>query len=307
MTRSTADAWRQHEDLFTTPDGIQIGYSDTGNTDADTTILFLHGWTQNREAWDEVADPLREKYPALRVVAIDHRGHGKSDSAPKGTVNLTQLADDVAAFIATKIPNGRLIVVGHSMGGMTMMRLGMTYPDLVYKRVAGAVFVATSPGKLLKPLRIVRPLFAIIKTIILGVMGQGWVLQQGYLMRPIVSTLVFGRNPHPYDVNHVWEEICSGDPRAYKEAANSLLNNDLYSGLPPYRSKPVAVLAGGRDFLTPAADSRDIAAGLQTNELRIYPGSGHMLPNERTTEVIDEISCVVDSLGTAQLGAEATG
>lgn len=66
MTRNTATetAWRQHEGFFTAGDGTRIGFSDTGNRKAPTTVLFLHGWTQNREAWDDVAGPLHERDPS---------------------------------------------------------------------------------------------------------------------------------------------------------------------------------------------------------------------------------------------------
>ncbi|MGH3726870.1 MAG: alpha/beta fold hydrolase [Mycobacterium sp.] len=300
MTRNSAveTAWREHEGFFATADGTRIGFSDTGNRGAPVTVLFLHGWTQNREAWDDVAGPLHERNPELRIVGIDHRGHGKSDAAPKGTVNITQLAADVADFIAAEIPTGQIVVVGHSMGGMTMMGLGEFQPDLVAQRISGAVFVATSAGRLLHRLRVVPPVFRVVKAVILGVVAQGWFLQQGYLMRPVISTLVFGRDPRPYDVSRVWDQIRSGTPQSYKDAAESMvLHEDLTEGLYAYRSKPVAVLAGARDFLTPAGDSRTIAAMLDTKELRTYPGSGHMLPNERATEVVNEIVTVLDALG----------
>ncbi|AMT72957.1 alpha/beta fold hydrolase [Mycobacteroides immunogenum] len=299
MTRNTATetAWRQHEDFFTAGDGTRIGFSDTRNRAAPTTVLFLHGWTQNREAWDDVAGPLHKHNPELRIVALDHRGHGKSDPAPGGSVNVRQLATDAADFINAEIPTGQIVIVGHSMGGMTMMGLGEYHQDLVAQRISGAVFVATSAGRLLHRLRVVPPVFSVVKAVVLGVVAQGWFLQQGYLMRPIISTLVFGRDPRPYDVSRVWDQIRSGTPRSYKDAAESMvLHEDLTEGLSAYRGMPSAVLAGARDFLTPAGDSRIIAAALQTNELRTYPGSGHMLPNERAGEVINEIVTVLDAL-----------
>lgn len=299
MTRNSATeaAWRQREDFFTTADRTRIGFSDTGNRSSAMTVLFLHGWTQNREAWDDVAGPLHERNPELRIVGIDHRGHGKSDPAPEGSVNVSQLAADVAEFIEAEIPAGQIVVVGHSMGGMTMMGLGEYRPDLVARRISGAVFVATSAGRLLHRLRVVPPVFEVVKAVILGVVAQGWFLQQGYLMRPIISTLVFGRDPRPYDVSRVWDQIRSGTPRSYKDAAESMvLHEDLTEGLSAYRGKPAAVLAGGRDFLTPAGDSRIIAAALRTNELRTYPGSGHMLPNERASEVVNEIVTVLEAV-----------
>ncbi|MBA0046323.1 alpha/beta fold hydrolase [Mycobacteroides sp. LB1] len=318
MTRNSATetAWRAHEDFFSTSDGTRIGFSDTANRAAGhdglrasgsspVTVLFLHGWTQNREAWDDVAGPLHERNPELRIIGIDHRGHGKSDPAPEGTVNVPQLSTDVADFINTEIPTGQILIVGHSMGGMTMMGLGEHHPDLVAQRVSGAIFVATSAGRLLHQLRVVPPVFEVVKAVVLGVVAQGWFLKQGYLMRPIISTLVFGRDPRPYDVSRVWDQIRSGTPRSYKDAAESMvLHEDLTEGLYTYRGKPVAVLAGARDFLTPAGDSRTIAAMLDTKELRTYPGSGHMLPNERACEVVNEIVTVLEAMGT---GVAAVG
>lgn len=324
MTRNSATetAWRQREDFFTAADGTRIGFSDTGNRAAGgaglrtggssaVTVLFLHGWTQNREAWDDVAGPLHERHPELRIIALDHRGHGKSDPAPAGTVNVRQLAADAADFINTEIPTGQIVIVGHSMGGMTMMGLGEYHPDLVAQRISAAVFVATSAGRLLHRLRVVPPVFTIVKAVILGVVAQGWFLQQGYLMRPIISTLVFGRDPRPYDVSRVWDQIRSGTPRSYKDAAESMvLHEDLTEGLSAYRGKPSAVLAGARDFLTPAGDSRIIASALQTNELRTYPGSGHMLPNERASEVINEVVTVLEAISqepAARVTRESAG
>ena len=116
-------------------------------------------------------------------------------------------------------------------------------------------------------------------------------------MRPMLLKLVWGGDPLANGVSRVWDQIRSGTPRSYRDAAESMvLHEDLTEGLSAYRGKPAAVLAGGRDFLTPAGDSRIIAAALQTNELRTYPGSGHMLPNERASEVVNEIVTVLEAL-----------
>ena len=74
-----------------------------------------------------------------------------SSGTPEATVSpesyeIDQLGHDLYAVISAVVPKGQLILVGHSMGGMTMMALAAHHPQLIKDRVIGAAFVATSPG-----------------------------------------------------------------------------------------------------------------------------------------------------------------
>lgn len=84
-------------------------------------------------------------WPVLRD---DLRGHGHSDPARPGTAIVAQLADDLAALLGAVV-EGPVVLVGHSLGGMSIMALAQRHPELVAQRVVGAVFASTSCGDLL--------------------------------------------------------------------------------------------------------------------------------------------------------------
>ena len=63
-------------------------------------------------------------------------------------VTIDQLGRDLKAVIDAAVPEGPLVLVGHSMGGMTVMALADQYPELIRDRVVGVAFVGTSSGRL---------------------------------------------------------------------------------------------------------------------------------------------------------------
>lgn len=100
------------------------------------TVLLLHGWTATADLnWQQSFAALGRHF---RVVAVDHRGHGRglrSDDA----FSLTACADDVAELIRT-LRLERVIVAGYSMGGPIAQLTWHRHRHLV----AGLVLCATS-------------------------------------------------------------------------------------------------------------------------------------------------------------------
>ncbi len=96
-----------------------MAYRDTGNSASSAvTMLFLHGTGCDADDWEGVASALPD---SVRRIALEFRGHGKS-TVPAEPFTLSDLADDVARFIeAEKLR--RVIVAGHSLGGMVGMEV----------------------------------------------------------------------------------------------------------------------------------------------------------------------------------------
>ncbi len=90
--------------------------------------MFLHGWTCDSQDWSEQLHFFERRY---HVVAVDLRGHGASEVPPSGAYSPKDYVADIEALIATRYPNERFIVVGHSMGGQIAARLAARRPDLV--------------------------------------------------------------------------------------------------------------------------------------------------------------------------------
>ncbi len=109
---------------------------------ADHDHRFCHGYTLNQDCWHFQRRDLSDH----RLVFWDQRDHGRSGrSAESSTAASTQLGADLKAVIDATAPGpGPVVLVGHSMGGMTIMALADQYPDLFGTKVAGAVLIATA-------------------------------------------------------------------------------------------------------------------------------------------------------------------
>ncbi|MFQ5472860.1 MAG: alpha/beta fold hydrolase, partial [Dehalococcoidia bacterium] len=110
--------------------GVNLRYVEAGT--GDPAILFVHGWTCNLTDW---RFQLEEFAKGHRVVALDLRGHGKSDK-PDQDYTIDGFADDVVALIE-ELGLDRPVIVGHSMGGAIAHNIVRRWPEIA----AGAVLV----------------------------------------------------------------------------------------------------------------------------------------------------------------------
>jgi pimeloyl-ACP methyl ester carboxylesterase len=72
-------AAQRSSDAVIEANGLEFHYSEWGDTRSRHAILLLHGFAQTSAAWEESAADLAREY---RVIAIDQRGHGRSQRAP---------------------------------------------------------------------------------------------------------------------------------------------------------------------------------------------------------------------------------
>ncbi|TKK83482.1 alpha/beta hydrolase [Kribbella jiaozuonensis] len=134
----------------TARDGVRLNVEVTGPADAPVTVLLVHGWTCSTRSWHNQVEKLPEVLgpDAVRVVTYDHRGHGRSDAAPAGSMRLDQLADDMVTVLDEVVGEGPVVYAGHSMGGMTLMAAAELYPELFGSRIRAAALVSTTSGHL---------------------------------------------------------------------------------------------------------------------------------------------------------------
>jgi pimeloyl-ACP methyl ester carboxylesterase len=137
--------------VFARVNGLKLHYLDWGaghtraghshrrrSRPAATTILLCHGGSAHCHWWDEVAPQLT---PYGRVLALDFRGHGRSQWASH--YGLAAYLDDLASFVRDHVRR-RVVLVGHSMGGELAMRVGAGCPQLL----DGLIIVDASPAGL---------------------------------------------------------------------------------------------------------------------------------------------------------------
>ncbi len=114
--------------MVTTPDGVPLAVREVGPEDAPLTVVFAHGFClrmgafhfQRMRLFDELG-------PQVRMIFYDQRGHGRSGEAPPETYTITQLGMDLETVLQVIAPRGPIVVVGHSMGGMTVLSHARQY------------------------------------------------------------------------------------------------------------------------------------------------------------------------------------
>ena len=92
------------------------------------TVLFVHGFTENTEAWHAWVPHFSRRY---RMVRIDQRGFGQSGAVVKDYPLTTERYVDDLARVIRLVAGGRAHVVGGKSGGISVMMLAATHPELV--------------------------------------------------------------------------------------------------------------------------------------------------------------------------------
>ena len=107
-------------------EGLRLHYLDWGGDPGKHTFVLLHGGAAHAHWWDGVA-PLLTPYG--RVLALDFRGHGRSQWADSGHYGPPSYLSDVRGLV--KSLGTRVVLVGHSMGGAVAQWVAVTHPELL--------------------------------------------------------------------------------------------------------------------------------------------------------------------------------
>jgi pimeloyl-ACP methyl ester carboxylesterase len=298
----------------TADDGIRLSCEkiEPASGPADLTVVLVHGFALDRRTWQFQRRSLAElASPTVRLVLFDMRSHGRSERAPRPSCTMDQLGRDLDAVIRTLAPTGPLVLVGHSMGGMTIMALAEERPDLFADRVVGVAFVATSAGELASG-GLPATLLSRHNPLTRGVgllarlqprLVEGVRRALGDVIWAITRSYAYGdRNVDPALVDLVDTMISTNAVDALTDFADTIGGHDRRAALPALACCEVLVVAGGADQVIPATHSEVIAAELPDTELVTLPGVGH-LPMLEQPELVDE--ALVGLLHRAVRDAEA--
>src|SRR3954447_14561372 len=121
-------------------DGTEIAVEILGDGHPGPTLVFAHGWTFSSRSW-HYQRMLAERW---RLVLMDHRDHGESGAGPRENRTIDQIGRDLAAVLDATCTNRDVVLVGHSMGGMTIMSLAAQQPERFESRVKAVALVDTS-------------------------------------------------------------------------------------------------------------------------------------------------------------------
>ncbi|MER7955488.1 alpha/beta hydrolase [Streptomyces sp. NPDC096030] len=288
---------------------------------APVTVVFSHGYCLGQDSWHFQRDALRG---LVRTVYWDQRSHGRSgrgvsQSGPDGVpVSIDQLGRDLKAVIDAAAPEGPLVLVGHSMGGMTIMALADRHPDLVRERVVGVAFVGTSAGRLGEvnyglPTAGVNAVRRVLPGVLKALGAQAELVERGRratadLFAGLIKKYSFSSRDVDPAVARFAERMIESTPiDVVAEFYPAFAEHDKAAALTAFLDVPVLALAGDRDLVTPSSHTEAIADLLPDAELVIVPDAGHLVMLEHPEAVTDRLADLLAKVGAVPATAARAG
>lgn len=283
-------------------DGVPLHVEEVGPDDAAVTVIFCHGYTLQMAAWHFQRKALAAEGLG-KLVFWDLRSHGKSGRSGGRRSTIEQLGKDLRAVLET-CATGKVVLVGHSMGGMTIMALAEQAPELFGEQVVGVALVATSPGKLAEVTFGLPARFTRLGRYAMPVLTRGMKIQPGMFERGrrlgtdfayvVTRRGSFGSRDVPPSLVGLTEAMIAATPvDVIAEFYPTFLDHDMLAALPVLAGVETLVLVGSEDVVTPVSHSREIAAAVPNAQLVVVEGAGHMVQLERHELVTLQLQALV--------------
>ncbi|MDQ6433991.1 alpha/beta hydrolase [Mesorhizobium sp. LHD-90] len=259
--------WADAKKTVKLGNGLTLAYVEAGNTDGVPTLL-LHGYTDNSRSWSLIAPFLKNR----RLLAVDLRGHGKSE-APPCCYAYTDLANDAALFLEA-MGIAKADVIGHSLGSLAGQLLAAQHPDKVGKLVlvSSTTAIGSGPGS--------------------------WLWDNvTQLKAPIDPNSQFMKdwyaNPNPVDEDFITRERTESAATPI-QVWNGVLWGAATGDLAPITSQvkaPVLVLWGEKDGLFDLPHQEKLEKAYPDARFEVFAGAGHNMfwefPKDAATIIKD--------------------
>jgi pimeloyl-ACP methyl ester carboxylesterase len=296
--------------VVTTPDGVDLAVREAGPQDAPLTVVFAHGFCLRMGAFYFQRARLEQEWgPQVRMVFYDQRGHGQSAEAPFDTYTVEQLGKDLETLLAVTAPKGPVVLVGHSMGGMTVLSHARQFPQRYPTRIVGVALISSAAEGVAR-----SPLTEIMKNPVLEAVRFAVRYAPKTVHRtrgaaksviaPILRAASYGDEKVSPSVVAFSEKMMLGTPIAtLVEFLHALEVHDEEAALPTLAKVPTLIACGDRDLITPVEHSQSMAAELPKSELVIVRGAGHLVQLEQPDIIDDALVRLVERATPSKLVA----
>ncbi len=269
----------------------------------DVTVVFVHGLALNLDCWHFQREAFRGKH---RMAFYDLRSHGRSGRSEREHATIDQLGDDLADVLDTVAPRGKVVLVGHSMGGMAIVAFAERHPELFEERVVGAGLISTTAGGL-HPHRTVSRwipdgLGEMVAPRLIAALARAPELVDsarrsgsniGFL---VADMFAFGGRDVPAAEVEFLDEMLAGTSfEVLAEFFPNFTQLDKFDHLSAFEKIPTTIVCGTKDKLTSIGHSRKMAERLPDATLVECEGAGHMA----VFEARDQVNAALEDLFTS--------
>ncbi len=296
--------------VVTTSDGVPLAVREVGPAEAPLTVVFSHGFCLRMGAFYFQRARLTEQWGRqVRMVFYDQRGHGQSGEAPPDTFTVPQLGRDLEAVLAVMAPRGPVVLVGHSMGGMTVLAHARQYPQRYPTRIVGVALISSAAEGVSR-----SPLGEVLKNPVLEAVRLAVRYAPKTVHRtrgavsgvigPVLRAASYGDAKVSPSVIAFSERMMHQTPIATMVGfLHALEVHDETKALDTLAKVPTLIVCGDHDLLTPHEYSEAMAATLPKAELVVVGGAGHLVQLEQPEIVDDALVRLVERATPSKLVA----
>jgi pimeloyl-ACP methyl ester carboxylesterase len=294
-------------------DGTRLYAEVTGPADAGSTMVFVHGFLARTIEWDMQVSHFTER---ARVIRYDHRNHGRSGRSSK-QIDVRTLARDLACVLEQLAPTGPVVLVGHSMGGMTVLALALERPDLFRERIVGTALLASGAGHYVEGHPVENAVrFASRRHLLaLGLLVFRLLApalervrpRRTHTMRRVTRKVMFGSADVDPAMLAMTHELLEEPPLStLASLQGALLRHEVLDALPVVGTRPALVLTGSDDRLTRPEHSARMAQDLgPAADLVVVPGAGHVVNQTRPVETNAALDRLLDRVSASTRSASS--
>ncbi|MDI1289144.1 MAG: alpha/beta hydrolase [bacterium] len=265
------------------------------------TVVFCHGYALNLDSWHYQRQAFRGK---ARLVFYDQRSHGRSGRAEFDSHHIDQLGRDLASVIDAVASTGPLLLVGHSMGGMSIMAFAEQRPEVIVDRVFGVALISTTAGGVNSGLLGLPPFLGSILQRLAAPVATAVARQKSLVERSrwsdsdlglLLTRMYSFGSATPDEAGRFVAAMVAATPiDVIAEFLPAIQAHDKNAALGLFQSAELLVVVGSSDRLTPREQSDEIVKHVPGAEYVVIPEAGHMVTVERPELVNDALLALLD-------------
>lgn len=292
-------------------DGARLHVEHEG-AEEGPVLVFTHGWGLSARMWAEARRDLGDRYG---LVFWDLPGSGRSGRPPAG-YSIEGFAEDLHAVVDSLPPHRPVVLVGHSIGGMTTLTLCARRPELLNRRVMAIALMNTTHDNPLTTMALaglftrLQPVVETVCRLEPLVSPLTWVMNwQAYLSGAthLAARLVgFGARPTREQLDRIARLPTKTSPAVQARGNLAMIQWSVTDRLPAV-DVPALVFAGGRDLITKDHAGEHIAAALPQARLVRVEDAGHMGPVERAEFYNEQLTDFIGFVDLLRSRAAADG
>lgn len=255
-------------------------------------VVLVHGFTMTTDFWHEQIRALSNR---LRIIVYDQPGHGRSTAPSGGVWSIDLLADALSAIVRETTTAGEVLLVGHSMGGMSILGFARRHPEVFEDRVGGLLLISTTAKAGLEDVAVGYGIQALVRLRThferaAGMLGpRARRVAERYratsdLSFALAKAIGFEPFADPRHVDLAERLVLNTALDTVLELTPVLLGLDEDETLAAI-DVPTVIAVGAKDRLTPAEHARHMAQVNPDVDLVEIPAIGHMAPLTAATTI----------------------